>query len=269
MTNGVRQGGILSPLLFNLYMDDLSVELNECKTGCVIGDSLINHLMYADDLVILSPYSSGLQQFLRVCSFYGVQHDIVFNTKKSVVMIVRTKEDRKQKFPFFYLGDQVLNVVNKIKYLGHIIRDDLNDDDDVQHQCCKLYGRAHILACKFYMCTVDVKIALFRVYCTSFYMSHLWCSYSKAKMKKLQVAFNDALRILLKLPRWRSASQLFVSSDVPTLHAVLRNYLYSFMCRLSDSRNTIIIALNVPTLSDTRHFSLFWKHWNSSLYVFS
>ncbi len=176
------------------------------------------------------------------------------------------------------------------------------------------------------MCTVDVKIALFRVYCTSFYTSHIWYSYSKAKMKKLQVAFNDALRntftfthladafiqkrltiafrlhiycqyvcslgikpttvcaasamlyhwatgtrewILLKYPRWMSASQLFVSCDVPTLHAVLRNYMYSFMCRLSDSRNTIIIALNYPRLSDTRCSSLFWKHRNSSLYVFS
>ncbi len=119
--------------------------------------------------------------------------------QKCVVMIVKTKEDRKQKFPSFYLGNQVLNVVNKIKYLGHIIRDYLNDDDDVQHQCCKLYGKANMLARKFYMCTVDVKIVLFRVNCTSFYTSHLWCSYSKAKIKKLLVAFNDALRILLKI----------------------------------------------------------------------
>ncbi len=59
-------------------------------------------------------------------------------------MIVKTKEDRKQKFPSFYLGDQLLNVVNKIKYLGHIIRHDLNDDDDVQRQCYKLYGQANI-----------------------------------------------------------------------------------------------------------------------------
>lgn len=76
-------------------------------------------------------------------------------------MFVKIKEDCKQNVPSFYLGDQLLNVVNKIKYLGHIIRDDLNDGD-VQRQCCKLYRQANMLASKFYMCTDDVKIALFR-----------------------------------------------------------------------------------------------------------
>jgi len=45
-------------------------------------------------------------------------------------------------------------------------------------------------------------------------------------MKKLQVAYNDALRILLRVPRWTSTSQMFVSNIVPTLHAVLRRYMY-------------------------------------------
>ncbi len=61
VSNGVCQGGILSPYLFNIYMDDLSKRLNECKTGCINGRLLLNHLMYADDLVIFSPYSGGLQ----------------------------------------------------------------------------------------------------------------------------------------------------------------------------------------------------------------
>ena len=55
MTHGVRQGGILSHYLFSIYVDGLSEQLNECKTGCKFNDLLVNHLMYADDLVILHP----------------------------------------------------------------------------------------------------------------------------------------------------------------------------------------------------------------------
>ena len=55
-------------------------------------------------------------------------------------MISRTKDDQKLAFPSFSLADEVLEVGKTFKYLGHIIRDDLCDDnDDVQRQCCKIY----------------------------------------------------------------------------------------------------------------------------------
>ena len=38
-----------------IYIYDLTIALNKCDTGCVVGNSNINHLMYADDLVILFP----------------------------------------------------------------------------------------------------------------------------------------------------------------------------------------------------------------------
>ena len=110
VTNGVRQGGILSPFLFNMYMNDLSLILNASGTGCRIGDSLINHLMYADDLVIFSPYSAGLQQLLRVCTQYGDDFDIKYNAKKSKIMIVGSRGDRQSTFPDFYMSGSALSV---------------------------------------------------------------------------------------------------------------------------------------------------------------
>ena len=131
---GVRQGGFLSPALFNLYMDNLSKQFGKCKTGCLIGNTLLNHLMYADDLAIMSPSTVGFQQLLDICSEYGVEFDVQYNAKKSVVLICRTKEDQKLHFPMFYLSGQSLCVSNCTKYLGHIITDKMKDDADMYKQ---------------------------------------------------------------------------------------------------------------------------------------
>ena len=71
-------------------MDDLSVNLNECPTGCIAGGTIVNHLLYADDIVLLSPSATGLSLLLNICGKYGLEHDIGrFNSKKSAVMIFR------------------------------------------------------------------------------------------------------------------------------------------------------------------------------------
>ena len=72
-------------------MDDITLVLNKCDTRCVVGNSNINHLMYADDLVILSPSASGLSEQRQVCGSYGVNHDIKYNSKKSAALVCKSK----------------------------------------------------------------------------------------------------------------------------------------------------------------------------------
>ena len=57
------------------------------------------------------------------------------------------------------------------KYLGHCINDELSDDDDMTRQRNKIYAKGNALIRKFYMCTENVKIALFKSYCTTLYTS--------------------------------------------------------------------------------------------------
>ena len=67
LTNGDRQGGILPPYLFSVYLDELSEQLKLCNVGCNVNEHLINHIMCADDLILISPSSSGLYQLLYEC----------------------------------------------------------------------------------------------------------------------------------------------------------------------------------------------------------
>ena len=67
VTNGVKQGGILSPELFNVYVNDLSTSLNDTKLGGSLGGLLLNHIFYADDLCLISLSTSAMQKLLSVC----------------------------------------------------------------------------------------------------------------------------------------------------------------------------------------------------------
>jgi len=81
--SGVRQGGILSPYLFAVYLDNLSNELNKIKAGCYIGEVLLNHLMFADDISVFFPSVHWLRNVLDVCQDYAESHGIIFNCSKT------------------------------------------------------------------------------------------------------------------------------------------------------------------------------------------
>ena len=85
LSNGVKQGGVLSPLLFSVYLDDLLCELRQANVGCHMNGYFVGAVIYADDITLLGPTRSSILSMLSVCDVYARNMDILFNPAKTIV----------------------------------------------------------------------------------------------------------------------------------------------------------------------------------------
>ena len=116
---GVHQGNVLSPTLFNIFINDITNAMTGNHSPSINTNTVqIPCLLYADDIVILSQTKTGLQNKLDrlydYCSAWGLQ----INRDKTKVIIF-TRTDPKQKL-FFKCGDDILETTDSYKYLGII-----------------------------------------------------------------------------------------------------------------------------------------------------
>ena len=188
--NGVRQGSVLSPQLFAIYMNDLSVCLTQCKAGCHLNETVTNHVMYADDICLMAPSAIALQKMLNLCYEFSLSNDIIFNPIKSQCMVFKPNRF-KLYCPAVYLNGNIIDYVEKTKYLGYMFTNDKQDDVEMLRQLRLLYMRSNKIIRMFYFCTIDVKLELFRSFCTSFYCSYLWTGYKKSTFNRLRVVISS------------------------------------------------------------------------------
>ena len=264
ISNSIRQGGLLSPFLFNLYLDSLSSNLNKSKVGCVVGSVLVNHIAYADDMVLLAPSVRALQMLLQVCDQYAVPHDIIYNTDKTFCMVFWPKKYGYKCIPSFKLQNAVLSIVTDFKYLGVVLRNNLADDTEIGKRMHSIYAIGNTIINKFKHCFTQVKLTMFRSYCSNVYCCSLWSSYKAFSIHKAKVAHNDIFRALLSTPRWHSASALFTEHRTNNLDAILRVSSYSLIRRLLASTNSIVAAV---CRSGVRVHSRMWQRWSVLLGV--
>ena len=115
---GVKQGCILSPLLFNIYLSDLQAKIEppENAPAFISHDKPLGCLIWADDLLLLSQTEAGLNSMLETLNHYATSNGLNINIDKTKVMIFNKTGRHIRKT--FYLGETIIETSREYKYLG-------------------------------------------------------------------------------------------------------------------------------------------------------
>ena len=81
-SNGVKQGGVLSPILFGMYMDVLFEALSTYQAGCRIGQQFMGAFGYADDVILIAPTKRSMNVLLDICTDFSGDFQVKFNPHK-------------------------------------------------------------------------------------------------------------------------------------------------------------------------------------------
>ena len=140
-SNGVRQGSVLSPALFNVYVDDLITGSEQSGVGVRINGRFSGGIAYADDLSLLSTSREGMQRLLQICESFATDHCLKFNIQKSKSISFRKRRSIYCRETAFSINGESLPEVHDVIHLGHKLSAVPKETTGaVEERCRKFYS---------------------------------------------------------------------------------------------------------------------------------
>ncbi len=235
--NGVKQGAILSPILFSVYMDGLFKRLENSGVGCHMGNHYTGGLGYADDLSLLTPSLSALRVLVKICEKYADEYDVKFNGAKSQYLVFKGRKCTPDNRTIV-VGGVELKSVQSAMHLGHHISN--NDKDSlVRDAIAKFWRSFNMFMADFGQIHSFVKCKLFKQYCCTYYGSPLWL-FSSKKVDSICIAWRKALRKIWGLSPLTHCDILPVLSDCLPLEVSLKQRFMKFIMKAIDHKSPVI-----------------------------
>lgn len=263
--NGVKQGAVLSPVLFCVYIDNMLKSLAEAGVGCFFGTHFVGALAYADDVVILAPTATAMRRLLAHCDDYAHEYNISFNASKSKFMIIvpssrRRLSDEISKCSFF-IGNKLIEQVDSFAHLGHVLSSKLTDDADITRQRMHFINQTNNVICYFNKLDTFIRNKLFRSYCNSFYGCELW-SLSNGFLHDLCTAWRKSVRAIWKLPYQTHRYLLpLISHSLPLFDEICRRFLnFTRACVNHDS--SLVRSIVLYGIFHAKACSLFGQNFS-------
>ena len=206
ITNGTRQGSVLSPALWCVYLDDLIKKLRDLKLGVHVAGVWMGATGYADDLLLLAPVRSVLAEMVRVCEEYGKQHNMIFSTdpvpaKSKTKCMFFCGQSTGARYPDpIHLDGKILPWVVTAEHLGHTLHQSGTMEQDCKIKRAQFIQKTVEVREQFSFARPDDVLSAVRVYCSDSYGSMLWALRSESSESYFK-CWNTCVKLVNRVPR--------------------------------------------------------------------
>ena len=247
VSNGVKQGGVLSPILFNVYIDELLERLKKSGFGCHIGSKFMGAFCYADDCSLLAPSITSLKIMLKVVTQFSKEYNVKFNSAKSQLLVCSKDNHVVSNLSF---NDSDICSSKDAYHLGHPVG--ANEKSMCLLRCKNDFvSKLNFIISNFGSCCTDVKYSLLKTFCMSLYGCVLW-DLSDKSIETFYTTWRVGIRKLLNLPRMTHGKYLpEIVNDIP-VECQLHRRVIKFVNSLFDSENSVIKCCTKLALNGSR-----------------
>ena len=239
--SGVRQGGVLSPHLFAIYVNDLITHLRSLHVGCHIFDLFLGCIVYADDICLLAPTRSALQLLLNSCESYGVNWCLSYNPSKSKVM----QFGKEKMNPSLFMYNRPLSFTCEYKYLGVNVVAGKNFSTSHVGPLIKFRSSANTVLNVHRKPSENISMKLLYSICvpTMMYACEV-TNLNSRQMQSFNVALNDCIRRIFTYNRWESVRFLRISMGYPSVTDICFHRRTAFFKAMPLTRNPTLLAIS-------------------------